>query len=95
MNLKTRTRRYGRTLNVARSEIRRDRLQRWDEMDITLLFGINFRRMRTRWKGKFVHFAMEKCFSTFSVLEIERKIREDEAAMGQRGIEGGDDDVKQ
>ena len=27
--------------------------------------------------------------------EIERKIREDEAAMGQRGIEGGDDDVKQ
>ena len=31
----------------------------------------------------------------FYVLEIERKIREDEAAMGQRGIEGGDDDVKQ
>ena len=48
-----------RTLNVARSEIRRDRLQRWDEM------------------------------------EIERKIHEDEAAMRQRGIEGGDDDVKQ
>ena len=57
-----------RTLDVARSEIRRDRLQRWDEMDITLLF---------------VHFAMEQCFSTCSVLEIERKIREDEAAIGQ------------
>src|SRR6185369_10603165 len=62
-----------RTLDVARSEIRRDRLQRWDEIDITLLFGISFGRMRTRWKEKFVHFAMEQCFSTCSVLEIERK----------------------
>ena len=84
-----------RTLDVARSEIRRDRLQRWDKMDTTLLFGINFGRIRTRWKGKFVHFAMEQCFSTCSILEIERKICEDEAAMGQQGIEGGDDDVKQ
>ena len=83
-----------RTLDVARSEIR-DRLQRWDEMDITLLFGINFSRMRTRWKEKFVHFAIEQCFSTCSFLETERKIREDEAAMGQRRIEGGDGDVKQ
>jgi len=84
-----------RTLDVARSEIRRDRLQCWDEMDITLLFRINFGQMRTRWKGKFVHFAMEQCFSICSVLEIERKIREDEAAMGQREIDGGDNDVKQ
>ena len=84
-----------RTLDVARSEIRRDRLQRWDAMDITLLFGISFGRMRTHWKGKFMHFAMGQCFSTGSVLEIERKIREDEAAMRQRGIEGGDDDEKQ
>ena len=84
-----------RTLDVARSEIRRDRLQHWDEMDITLLFGINFWRMNTHWKEKFVHFAVEQCFSICSVLEIERKIREDEAAMGQRGIEGGDDDEKQ
>jgi len=84
-----------RTLDVARSEIRRDRLQRWDEIDITLLFGINFGRMRTRWKVKFVHFTIEQCFSTCSILEIERKIHEDETAMGQRGIEGGDDDVKQ
>ena len=84
-----------RILDVARSEIRRDRLQRWDAMDITLLFGISFERMRTHWKGKFVHFAMEQCFSTCSILEIERKIHEDEAAMGQRGIEGGDDDVQQ
>ena len=72
-----------RTLDVARSEIRRDRLQHWDKMDITLLFGINFGRIRTRWKGKFVHFTMEQYFSTSSVLEIERKIHEDEAAMGQ------------
>ena len=84
-----------RTLDVARSKIRLDRLQRWDEMDITLLFGINFGRMRTHWKGKFVHFAIEQCFSTCSVMEIERKICEDEASMGQRGIEVGDDNVKQ
>ena len=84
-----------RKLNIARSEIRQGRLQRWDKMDITLLFGINFGRIRTRWKGKFVHFAMEQYFSTGSVLEIERKVHEDEAAMGQRGIEGGDDDEKQ
>ena len=42
-----------------------------------------------------MHFGMEQCLSTCSVLEIERKIREDEAAMGQRGIEGDDDDMKQ
>ena len=30
-----------KTLDAARSEIR-NRLQRWDKMDITLLFGINF-----------------------------------------------------
>ena len=58
-------------------------------MDTTLLFGINFGLMRTRWKGKLMHFTMEQCFSTCSILEIERKICEDEAAMGQRGIEGG------
>ena len=62
-----------RTLDVARSEIRRDRLQRWDAMDITLLFGISFGRMRTHWKGKFMHFVMGQCFRTGSVLEIERK----------------------
>ena len=56
-------------MDVARCEIR-NRLQRWDEMDITLLFGIKFGRMRSRWKGKFVHFAMEQYFSTGSVLEI-------------------------
>ena len=83
-----------KTLDAAHSEIR-NRLQRWDKMDTTLLFGINFGRIRTRWKGKFVHFAMDQCFSTGSVLEIERKIREDEAVIEQRGIEGGDDDEKQ
>ena len=74
-----------KTLDAERSEIR-NRLQCWDKMDITLLFGINFGRIRTRWKEKFVYFAMEQCFSTGSILEIERKIREDEATMGQRGI---------
>ena len=83
-----------KTLDAARSEIR-NRLQRCDKMDITLLFGINFGRIRTRWKEKFMHFAMEQCFSTCSILEIENKNREYEAAMGQRGIEGGDDDMKQ
>ena len=83
-----------KTLDAARSEIR-NRLQRWDKIDITLLFGINFGRIRTRWKGKFVYFTMEQCFSTCSVLEIKIKIHEVEVAMGQREIEGGDDDVKQ
>ena len=83
-----------KTLDAARSEIW-NRLQWWDKMDTTLLFGINFGRIRTRWKEKFVHFVMEQCFSTGYVLEIERKICEHEAAMGQRRIEGGDDDVKQ
>ena len=82
-----------KTLDAACSEIR-NRLQHWDKMDITFLFGINFGRIRTHWKEKFVHLAMEQCFSICYVLEIERKIREDEAAMGQRGIEEGDDDVK-
>ena len=83
-----------RTLDVARSEIRRDRLQRWDKMDITLLFGINFGRIRTRWKEN-------SCTSQWSNVSVyvlfwklKEKIREDEVAMGQRGIEGGDDDVK-
>ena len=77
-------------LDAARSELR-NRLQRWDEMDITLLFGINFGRMRTCWKGKFMHFAMEHVL----FWKLKEKIREDEVAMGQRGIEGGDDNVKQ
>ena len=38
---------------------------------------------------------MEQCLSTCSFLEIERKIREDAAAMRQQGIEGDDDNVKQ
>ena len=71
-----------KTLDAGRSEIR-NRLQRWDKMDITLLFGINFGQIRTRWKEKLVHFTMEQCFSICSVLEIKIKIREDEAAMGQ------------
>ena len=62
-----------RTLDVVRSEIHWDSLQCWDEMDITLLFGINFGRIRIRWKEKFMYFAMEQCFSTGYVLEIDRK----------------------
>ena len=54
-----------KALDVARSEIRRDRLQRWDKMDITLLFGINFGQMRTCWKEKFVHLK-EKFWSNVS-----------------------------
>ena len=63
-----------KTLDVARSEIR-NRLQRWDKMDITLLFGVNFGRMNTHWKEKFVHFAMEQCFSICSILEIEKFVK--------------------
>ena len=41
-----------------------------------------------------MQFAMEQWFSTCSVLEIEEKFVEDEAAMGERGIQGGDDDER-
>ena len=82
-------------MDVARYEIRRDILQRWDEMDITLLFGINFGRMRTRW----IENSCTSQWSNVSVhilfWKLKEKIRVDEAAIGQRGIEGGDDDVNQ
>ena len=61
------------TLDVARSEIRRDRLQRWDKMDITLLFGIIFGRIKTRWKEKFVHFAMEQCLVQVLFCKLKEK----------------------
>ena len=61
-----------KTLDAARSEIR-NRLQRWDKMDITLLFGINFGRMRTRWKEKFINFAMEQYFSTGLFQKLKEK----------------------
>ena len=63
-------------------------------MAVTSLFGIRFGRIRTRWKEIFVHFATEQWFSTCSVLEIEERFVEDEAATGERGIQGGDDDER-
>ena len=63
-------------------------------MAVTSLFGIRFGRIRTRWKEKFVHFAMEQWFSTWSILEIEEKLVEDEAATGEQGIQGGVDDER-
>ena len=60
-------------MDVVRSEIRQDRLQRWDKMDITLLFGINFGQMRICWKEKFVHFAMEQCFIHVLFWELKEK----------------------
>ena len=51
--------------------------------------------MRTRWKGKIRALRNGAMFQYMFCSEIERKIHEDEATMGQRGIEGGDNDVKQ
>jgi len=84
-----------RTLDVACSEICRDRLQRWDEIDIiscseSILgeWGLVGKEnsCTSQWSNVSVHVLFWK---------LKEKIHEDEAAMGQRGIEGGDDDVKQ
>jgi hypothetical protein len=45
--------------------------------------------MTTRWKDNFKHFAMELLFSTYSVLEVEEKLVEDEPAI-KDNMEGGE-----
>jgi hypothetical protein len=49
--------------------------------------------MTTRWKDNFKHFAMELLFSTYSVLEVEEKLVEDEPEI-KDNMEGGEDGMK-
>jgi hypothetical protein len=49
--------------------------------------------MTTHWKDNFKHFAMELLFSTYSVLEVEEKLVEDEPAI-KDNIEGGEDGMR-
>jgi hypothetical protein len=49
--------------------------------------------MTTRWKDNFKHFSMELLFSTYSVLEVEEKLMEDEPAV-RDNMEGGEDGMR-
>jgi hypothetical protein len=49
--------------------------------------------MTTRWKDNFKNFEMELLFSTYSVLEVEEKLMEDEPAI-KDNMEGGDDGMR-
>jgi hypothetical protein len=49
--------------------------------------------MTTRWKDNFKNFAMDLLFSTYSVLEVEEKVVEDEPAI-KDNMEGGEDEMR-
>jgi hypothetical protein len=49
--------------------------------------------MTTHWKDNFKNFAMEQLFSTYSVLEVEEKLVEDEPAV-RDNMEGGEDGMR-
>jgi hypothetical protein len=49
--------------------------------------------MTTRWKDNFKHSAMELLFSTYSVLEVEEKLLEDEPVV-RDNMEGGEDRMR-
>jgi hypothetical protein len=49
--------------------------------------------MTTRWKDNFKHFAMELLFITYSVLEVEEKLVENEPAV-RDNMEGGEDGMR-
>jgi hypothetical protein len=53
-----------------------DRFHRRSKTDITLLSGVRFGQIKTRWKGNFVHCAMEEILGILSVLEIKEKFVE-------------------
>jgi hypothetical protein len=58
-----------------------DSLHQQSKKGVTLLFGVRSGWMTTRWKDNFKHFAMEWWFSTYSVLDLEEKLVEDEPAV--------------
>jgi hypothetical protein len=49
--------------------------------------------MTTRWKDNFNNFAIEQCFSTCYVLEVEEKFVEVEVEI-KDNIEGGEDELR-
>jgi hypothetical protein len=49
--------------------------------------------MTTRWKDNFKNFAMELLFITYSVLEVEEKLVENELAV-RDNMEGGEDGMR-
>jgi hypothetical protein len=83
--LKTRTRRYAKTLSAAQSEIVLDRLHRRSKIDTTLLFGTRFMRVMARWKDNFINFNLKGCFSTCSVQEVKGKLWKMRQQQGRDG----------
>jgi hypothetical protein len=53
-----------------------DRFHHRSKTNITLLFGVRFRQIQTRWKGNFVHYAMESSLDILSVMDIKEKFME-------------------
>jgi hypothetical protein len=49
--------------------------------------------MTTHWKDNFKHFAIELLLSTYSVLEVEETLVEDEPAV-RDNVEGGEDGMR-
>jgi hypothetical protein len=49
--------------------------------------------MTTHWKDNFKHFAMELLLCTYSVLDLEGKLMEDEPAV-RDNMEGGEDEMR-
>jgi hypothetical protein len=49
--------------------------------------------MSTRWKDNFKHFTMELLFCTYSVLEVDEKLMEDEPEV-RDNMEGGEDEMR-
>ena len=96
MNLKTRTRRYGK--NIGRCAF-------WNSSGQIAALGWNGHNSLVRnqfWANedsskRKIHALRNGVMFQYMFCSgnWKKKIREDEVAMGQRGIEGGDDDVKQ
>jgi hypothetical protein len=68
-------------------------LHQQSKKGVTLLFGVRLGWMTTRWKDNFKHFVMEWWFSTYSVLELEEKLVEDEPVV-RDNMEWGEDGMR-
>jgi hypothetical protein len=53
-----------------------DRFHHWGKMDVTLLFKVRFGKLKTCWKGNFVHCVMEYSLGYFLFWTLKRKIME-------------------
>jgi hypothetical protein len=70
-----------------------DSLHQRSKKGVTLLFGVRSGWMTNRWKDNLKHFAIELWFSTYSILEVEEKLVEDEPVV-RDNMEGGEDGMR-